>query len=94
MTLDGCAAAVGWDPDFIKLDVEGAEFDVLQGAAAMIERRHPHLVVEVHSVELEQACGTWLADRGYQPRVVNQRRVLKDHRPTAHNRWLVAVGTW
>lgn len=94
VTLDAYAAEVGWDPDIVKLDVEGGELKVLMGSAQLIQRRHPHIIVEVHSVELERACGTWLAQGGYEPRVVSQRRILPDHRPTVHNRWLIAVGTW
>ena len=94
VTLDAHSAQVGWDPDIVKLDVEGCELGVLKGAAQMIARRHPHLIVEVHSAELEWACGTWLVQRGYRPRVVSQRRFLPEHRPTVHNRWLIAVGTW
>lgn len=94
VTLDAHSSHVGWDPDIVKLDVEGAELKVLLGSAQLVERRHPHLIVEVHSAELELACGTWLVQRGYQPRIVSQRRFLPEHRPTTHNRWLVAVGTW
>jgi hypothetical protein len=94
VTLDAQSAEVGWDPDIIKLDVEGGELSVLIGSAQLIERRHPHLIVEVHSVELERACGAWLVQRGYKPRVISQRRFLPEYRPTIHNRWLVAVGTW
>lgn len=94
VTLDAHSGKTGWDPDIVKLDVEGAELKVLIGAAQMVQRRHPHLIVEVHSAELERECGTWLVERGYRPRVVSQRRFLPDYRPTGHNRWLVAVGTW
>ena len=34
--------------DFIKIDVEGAEEQVLQGARRTIERDHPTLIIEVH----------------------------------------------
>lgn len=94
VSLDGHAAQVGWDPDIVKLDVEGAELSVMEGAAQIVERRHPHLIVEVHSAEHERDCGLWLVQRGYRPRIVSQRRFLPDHRPTVHNRWLIAVGTW
>jgi hypothetical protein len=79
-------------PDFIKVDVEGAEVDVLRGATNTLADNHPALVVEVHSADLEQACGRLLVEHGYGPRVVNQRRFLSDYRPTDEvNRWLVAI---
>ncbi len=34
--------------DVIKIDVDGAEADVLRGAHRTLERFHPHLFVEVH----------------------------------------------
>lgn len=79
-------------PDFIKIDVEGAELDVIRGATNVLATRHPALVVEVHSADLEQQCGQLLVEYGYRPLVVNQRRVLPDYRPTDDvNRWLVAT---
>jgi FkbM family methyltransferase len=43
-TLDG---VLGDMPvDFIKIDVEGAEFDVLQGAAAILKRSRPRVLFE------------------------------------------------
>lgn len=89
MTLDGYADR-HFVPDFIKIDVEGAEAEVLRGAAQILREHGPALLVEVHSVELEQECGSILAGHGYRPVVVSQRRIWPDNRPTAHNRWLVA----
>lgn len=37
------------DVDFIKIDVEGHELEVLKGGAATIERYRPVLLMEVHS---------------------------------------------
>jgi len=80
-------------PGFIKVDVEGAELDVLRGARGTLANRHPALIVEVHSASLEQHCGRLLVEHGYRPRIVNQRSFLSDHRPTDQvNRWLVADG--
>jgi hypothetical protein len=81
----------------LKLDVEGAELEVLQGAQQFLELMRPHLIVETHSAELEEACGQTLRAAGYSPRVVTQRRVLRQDRSwppgiPSHNRWLVAVG--
>jgi FkbM family methyltransferase len=37
--------------DFLKCDTEGAELEVLSGAARLIERDRPSLLVEVHSID-------------------------------------------
>ena len=79
-------------PDFLKVDVEGAEYDVLRGAGRILTECRPHLLIEVHSLELERECGRLLTSLGYQPIVVHQRRVLPDYRPDPHNRWVVAYG--
>jgi hypothetical protein len=38
-------------PDFIKIDVEGMEHDVLEGMAQLIARRRPELFIEIHGVD-------------------------------------------
>lgn len=94
LSLDSYAgSASGFLPDFVKIDVDTAEVDVLEGARALLKDQRPHMLVEVHSEDLERRCGALLAEYGYKPTIVNQRRVLRDYRPTAHNRWLVAAGT-
>jgi hypothetical protein len=77
-------------PDLLKIDVEGAEAGVLQGAAEVLRRR-PHLVIETHGHAVERACVDVLAPLGYRPLVVTQRRWLREHR-AGDNRWLVAQG--
>jgi hypothetical protein len=79
-------------PDLIKIDVDRAEASVLAGAGAILAERRPHLIVETHSRELERECGDLLLAAGYAPRVVTQRKWLRENRPIAHNRWLVARG--
>ena len=78
-------------PDFIKIDVEGAEMDVLRGAEDLLRDAHPALVIETHSAPLERECGEALLELGYSPTIVHQRRVFPDLRPAGHNRWLVAA---
>lgn len=80
----------GFMPDFIKIDIEGAEVAALRSAREILLRKRPAAVVEVHSVELEQQAGALLVEYGYRPRVVSQRTVFPDWRPSPHNRWLVA----
>ena len=79
-------------PGFIKVDVDGAEFDVLHSAERLLADHRPSLIVETHSAKLEQFCGRFLGACGYRPVVVHQRRVWKELRPIEHNRWLVAAG--
>ncbi len=52
MTLDSLARK---PLDFIKIDVEGAEMDVLRGARQTLETLKPAVFVEVHPEVLEEA---------------------------------------
>jgi len=66
VSLDGCRFT---DVGFIKIDVEGNELDVLQGARFLIERDRPTIMCEVYPkfndgpVEL---TFDWLMGRGYR----------------------------
>ena len=48
VTLDSFCSSAGVRPDVIKMDVEGAEYDVLLGARNTIEWFGPKLLVELH----------------------------------------------
>jgi hypothetical protein len=50
--------------DFIKLDVEGMELDLLRGAKETIERCAPVMLVEVLKNDVK-LIGTFLGDIGY-----------------------------
>lgn len=79
-------------PTLIKIDVEGAEMEVLMGASGLLRDHSPHVVVETHSAGLENACAEFLIDLGYAPIIVSRRRRLREDRPSLHNRWIVAEG--
>lgn len=91
LTLDDLATS-SFIPDFIKMDIEGAELDALRGAETILAERRPGLLVEVHSLPLEHACCQLLERHGYRWTVVNPRRWLPDYRPIPHNRWVIAEG--
>ena len=91
ITVD-TAAANYFVPDFIKMDIEGAEVSALKGAARVLSTRKPGLIIETHSAEGEAECVEILRSHGYEPQVVNQRTHFKEHRQVAHNRWLVCPG--
>jgi FkbM family methyltransferase len=52
-------------PNLMKIDVEGAEMDVLSGASVVIERSRPKIFLEAHSAELQAACSRELAKQDY-----------------------------
>ena len=52
-TLDSFCAKHGIRPDIIKIDVEGAEFSVLEGASSILAEARPLLIVSVHPQHLE-----------------------------------------
>jgi FkbM family methyltransferase len=63
--------------DFVQIDVEGAEGEVLRGLEQLLARDKPALLVEVHGPLLPRFGTTkadllrWLADRGYEARWVD-----------------------
>lgn len=42
------------EPDFVKIDVEGLELDVLRGMSDLIARRRPALYIEIHGADLQK----------------------------------------
>lgn len=77
-------------PDFVKVDVDGAEGDVLR-----VIPGHPYcVVVETHSEALESECQELLGARGYTVSVIRNARwrlLYPEYRPIGFNRWLIAV---
>jgi FkbM family methyltransferase len=51
-------------PDFLKIDVEGAEVAVLQGIGAQLASIK-RMLVETHSEELKAACLDWMRANGF-----------------------------
>ncbi len=90
-TLDHLlATGVIRSPGLLKIDVEGAEVSVLQGALQLLREHRPSVVGETHAAALETGVAEILAGFGYRVRIVGQRRWLREGRPAAHNRWLIA----
>lgn len=70
VTLDACiyGGRKLRPPDVIKMDVEGAEFLVLQGAARALSEYHPTLFIEIHGSAQHRDCHDLLASKGYKLR--------------------------
>jgi len=81
-------------PTVLKIDVDGAEMEVLRGAEGLLSRGAHLIIVETHAAELERDCIEFLDRLGYRTRVVEKgwyRLFLPERRPISHNRWLVAA---
>jgi FkbM family methyltransferase len=64
------AAGDSAPPRFIKMDVEGAEHDVLTGAAATFARHRPALLLSTHGYEIHERCSALLRAWGYELRLL------------------------
>jgi predicted RNA methylase len=83
-------------PCCIKVDVEGAETNVLRGANRILAMPDVWWIIEVHSEPLEQACLQILNAADYTTKVIDHawwRRIVPEARPIKHNRWIVAHRT-
>jgi FkbM family methyltransferase len=52
-------------PDVMKIDIEGAELMMLNGSLETLRAHRPHLVVELHSLEIAREVLALLASLGY-----------------------------
>jgi FkbM family methyltransferase len=75
VSLDSFCCSGDIRPHLIKLDVEGAELEVLLGARSTIERCSPNLLIELHHLDRNVAAHPvpgWLIGLGYQIRWIEQ----------------------
>ncbi|MCF4967966.1 FkbM family methyltransferase [Nostoc sp. CMAA1605] len=60
-------------PDYIKIDVEGAEMKVFTGAKTMLSNAHPTIFLATHSDELHQQCIEFLTSLGYKIKPIGNK---------------------
>jgi len=63
-------------PDWIKIDVEGAEFEVLQGLKRTLTQGKPKLIVEIHKQNLERVFN-YMMGLGYRPQEIYSENNFK-----------------
>lgn len=67
VTLDDFVFSEGNPPpNFIKIDVEGGESAALRGAAKVLEKHRPAIMVELHNPTEDRAVGSIFKDLNYQ----------------------------
>jgi hypothetical protein len=79
---------------FIKIDVDGAEIEVLRSADKILRRKSATFLIETHSAKLEQECIALMRSAGYNTSIIDNawwRVVLPELRPHDVNRWLHAA---
>lgn len=64
--LDSCIPD-DFEPDLIKIDVEGFELNVLRGAQQTLANFEPTLVIECHNYERYIELSNFLSEFGYRP---------------------------
>jgi len=77
-------------PDFIKMDIDGPEYEVLRGGSRVLRECRPKLIVETHSPRLEKDCKALLENSGYKAWIIKNNPLLAERRPIEQNRWLNA----
>jgi hypothetical protein len=90
--LDSLASSVQL-PCFIKMDVDGAEAEILEGAATLNGLGGVRWLIETHSKTLESQCIEQLKAAGFETRIIRNawwRVFIPEQRPIEHNRWLAA----
>ena len=70
-------------PDIVKVDVEGAEEEVLIGAEATFTQCRPVWFIEAHTPALAKRCGERLESHGYEVRCLETSGTVHDaHLPS------------
>ena len=95
MTLDDFCAQRGIERvDFIRMDIEGAEQRALEGAAGVLDRDQPHVLLEIHPVMLQARFGgsaeavvELFTRRGYRMFAVNGDRLEEVREVAADRPW-------
>jgi FkbM family methyltransferase len=65
ITLDSFISSGKPSPDFIKIDIEGAEGSALHGFVNHINEKKPHIFIELHTPEQDRVVGDFLMHHQY-----------------------------
>jgi hypothetical protein len=65
-------------PDIVKIDVEGAEFRVLEGGARMFSWTKPIVFLATHGADAHNACCSRLPEWGYALQAVETKQSFEE----------------
>jgi FkbM family methyltransferase len=63
-------------PNFIKIDAEGAEAEILSAGLELLSQSRPRLLIELHGVDLALRCADILGPLGYRAHAIGQRSLM------------------
>ena len=63
-------------PDYIKMDIEGAELTALRGASECIQRHRPVIFLATHGRDMETECCRQLNSWGYELQDISDTTIL------------------
>ena len=72
-------------PNYLKIDVEGFEMDVLRGASKILREIRPKLIIETHSSELKKEVINFLDEYGYTLKIEGRSGVGKGFMDSVQN---------
>jgi len=64
-------------PDYMKIDIEGAEFLALSGAKSTLVESHPIIFLATHGETVHQQCCQFLSSYGYDLKSIDERELNK-----------------
>ena len=64
-------------PDYMKIDVEGAELLVFKGARLVLINYYPTIFLATHGVEVHKECCEFLKEIGYNLQSINEESIEK-----------------
>jgi FkbM family methyltransferase len=80
ITLDSFSSGLDLRPEFLKMDVEGAEYDVIVGAKETIARSRPKILVELHHFDgnlADHPVPGLLASWGYEIQWIDRSHMTR-----------------
>src|ERR1700692_2211715 len=92
-TLDSLGERID-QPCLVKVDIDGGEVSLLDGARSLLYSSETRWIIEVHSTALQKKCLEILQAANYRTLVVRNawwRHFLPELRPGELNHWIVAL---